>query len=142
MTDRAFIDTNLAVYAYVENDRDKHRASFRLLGEMLVKKDIYISTQVLHEFYVVLTRYKRTHAEITGYIREITRSANVKAVSLATVEKCLQLKEKYGFSYWDSLILASALECGCTLLFTEDLQHNQIIEGSLRIRNPFMNANL
>jgi len=137
MTDRFFLDTNLFVYVYVDGDKEKHKIVSQLLGKMLIDSDVFISTQVLSEFYASLAKYKRTHEEIIGFINEITQAANVRSVSLPTVEQALRLKGKYGYSYWDSLILASALECGCALLFSEDMQSNQIIEGTLRIRNPF-----
>ena len=140
MTEKAFLDTNLFVYVYTDGDKEKHNTVSQLMGNMLIDSEIYISTQVLNEFYVSLAKYRRTHEEITGFINEITQAANVRAVSLPIVEQALRLKGKYGYSLWDSLILASALESGCALLFSEDLQHNQIIEGSLRIRNPFVNV--
>ena len=58
--------------------------------------------------------------------------------TINTSRLALQIKEKYKFSYWDSLILASALENNCTKLLTEDLQHNQIIMNDLQIFNPFV----
>ena len=140
MIEKAFIDTNLFVYVYLDGEKEKHKIVSQLLRKMLVDSDVFISTQVLHEFYAALMKYKRTHEDVVGFIDEIVQAANVRSVSLSTVEQALHLKGKYGFSYWDSLILASALECGCAILFTESLQHNQIIEGTLRIRNPFVNV--
>jgi predicted nucleic acid-binding protein len=61
----------------------------------------------------------------------------VSPVSFCTVQDALKIKTRYQFSYWDSLIIASALENGCTILFTEDLQHNQMIEETLWVKNPF-----
>ncbi len=55
------------------------------------------------------------------------------------VAQALNISQQYGFSYYASLIIASALEADCKTLYTEDLQHNQLIEGKLRIINPFVN---
>jgi len=57
---------------------------------------------------------------------------------MQTIRKNIELCLRYNFSYWDSQIIASALESGCNILFTEDMQHGQVIEGILTIKNPFM----
>ncbi|MBX6423467.1 PIN domain-containing protein [Thermosulfurimonas sp. F29] len=54
------------------------------------------------------------------------------------IKKAMFVKEKYKYNYWDSLIIASALENDCSVLYTEDMQHGQIIEGRLKIVNPFV----
>ena len=58
-------------------------------------------------------------------------------LELETVRRCMDIKERYGYSWWDSLVLASALDSGCTVLYSEDMQSRQVVEGSLRIVNPF-----
>jgi predicted nucleic acid-binding protein len=68
---------------------------------------------------------------------EIIDSANAVSLSLLTIESCLLLKEKYRYSWWDSLILASALESECALVYSEDMQDGQLIEDRLTIKNPF-----
>lgn len=55
-----------------------------------------------------------------------------------TVERAWELKQRYQLAYWDSLIVSSALETMCTVLYSEDLQHRQVIEGTLQIVNPFL----
>ena len=66
MTEKVFLDTNLFVYVYTDGNKEKHNAVSQLLGNILIDSEIYVSTQVLNEFYVSLTKYKRTHEEITG----------------------------------------------------------------------------
>lgn len=68
-------------------------------------------------------------------IKEIIKETTTHTINLQTIERAWALKEKYKYGYWDSLILASALECGCSILYTEDLQDKQIIEN-LTIINP------
>ncbi len=58
-----------------------------------------------------------------------------------TINHALQIHFKYLYSYYDSLIIAAALDCNCTILYSEDLKHNQIIENTLTILNPFINEN-
>jgi predicted nucleic acid-binding protein len=71
------------------------------------------------------------------FLYEIIDSANVVSLSLPTIESCLRLKEKYCYSWWDSLILASALESDCVTVYSEDMQDGQLIEDRLTIKNPF-----
>ena len=61
----------------------------------------------------------------------------VSAAGFFTIKLCWKVSRKYSYSYWDSLIIASALESNCSILYTEDMQDGQIIEDRLRIMNPF-----
>ncbi len=58
------------------------------------------------------------------------------------LDQTLKIAEKYGFSFWDSMIVAAALNNHCSLLYSEDLQHSQTIEGRLKIVNPFVDHKL
>jgi len=138
MSDNVFLDTNVLVYAHVTGDVAKHDIALDLLRTQLQDENIFVSTQVIGEFYAAMTKYKCNHNEITHYLDEIIEGANVTGVMLSTVEYCLKLKERYEYSYWDSLILAAALDCECKVIYSEDMQHNQVIEGSLTILNPFI----
>jgi predicted nucleic acid-binding protein len=62
---------------------------------------------------------------------------NVASVSKNTVLQSFEIKNRYRFSYWDSLVLSSALENGCNIIYSEDMQDNQLIDEVLRIVNPF-----
>ncbi len=62
---------------------------------------------------------------------------NIQPIYFDTVKKYLSLKKKYLYSYWDSLILASSLESKCNIVYSEDMQHRQVIEQTLTIMNPF-----
>jgi predicted nucleic acid-binding protein len=96
-----------------------------------------VSTQVLSEFYSGMRKNKKTHPEIKEAMYEVIDSVSVAGMSLHTIESCLFLKEKYCYSWWDSLILASALETDCETVYSEDMQDGQLIEDQLTIRNPF-----
>jgi predicted nucleic acid-binding protein len=69
---------------------------------------------------------------------KILRFVSVEYSDIATVRLAWRLQERYRFSYYDSLILAAALSAGCSSLFSEDMQHEQVIEGRLTIVNPFL----
>ncbi len=88
-----------------------------------------ISAQVLNEFANVLIKHRVADIDIQLVIDAIAENSLVAPVSFHTVQDALRIKSRWQFSYRDSLIIASALEIGCTILFTEDLQHNQVIDG-------------
>jgi predicted nucleic acid-binding protein len=76
--------------------------------------------------------------QTTNIKEEIAAQVEVSPLTLRTVEHSLRIKDKYHYSWWDSLILASALENFCSVLYSEDLQHGQVVEKSLKIVNPFI----
>ena len=145
MSNRIFVDTNIFVYAYTNNSVEKHEAAKRILQ---TSDDHYIiSTQVLNEFYVTLSKYKVEHDKITTTVSEIIKSCEVQPVKLETVNIALAVKKRYDFSYWDSLILAAALENSCSSVYSEDMSDGQFIYGNafeslniannVLIQNPF-----
>nr|VFJ59701.1 MAG: Predicted nucleic acid-binding protein, contains PIN domain [Candidatus Kentron sp. FW]VFJ67067.1 MAG: Predicted nucleic acid-binding protein, contains PIN domain [Candidatus Kentron sp. FW] len=136
MTDSVFIDTNVLVYAFLDNDKARHDMAVQLLSEMM-GKEVFISTQVMSEIYSALSKNGIGHEAISNYLFDLEEDFNVRAVTPDTIRDCLLLKKKYFYSYWDSLILASSLESGCSVVYSEDMQHRQVIEQSLTIMNPF-----
>jgi len=138
MTDKIFVDSNIFVYAYTDDNRQKHILSRNLLKDNILTSEIILSVQILNEFYSVMTKYKYSHDEIKSCLDEIIEQVEIMPLKLNTFKRCLFIKEKYGYSWWDSLVLASALEHNCKILYSEDMQHGQIIEGSLKIVNPFL----
>ena len=135
MNKKVFVDTNIFIYAYVNNDFEKHSIVKKYLQN---ENNIFvISAQILSEIYATLAKYRIEHTKIMPVIAEISNLCEVYSIGLQTVKFALDLKNRYGFSYWGCLFLASALENGCQLVFTEDLQDGQIIDGRLKILNPF-----
>jgi predicted nucleic acid-binding protein len=98
-----------------------------------------LSIQVLQEFYVQATRASRTdalsHGLAAGLIESWSRF-RMQEMNWAVLHRALRVRESHGFSFWDSAVVAAALELGCGTLYTEDLQHGQVIEG-LRVVDPF-----
>jgi len=137
MKDNFFIDTNIFVYAKLASpeSEDKREAAIRLL--QAVKGPFVTSTQVLGEFSSVMIRSKAEDALIQRLIQAIAEDCEVAPVTSASIQRAWRLRIKYHFSFWDSLILASALENKCSRLYSEDFQHGQVIESSLRVINPF-----
>lgn len=128
-----FFDTNVLVYAY-------SRVGYRTeTARQLLLDGGVVNVQVLNEFAsVAQAKLGLTWTEVRQAIEKIViLCPNPRPISIATHLRALALCERYGFSIWDGLIVAAAVEAGCTKLLTEDLQHGQTIEGLL-IENPFL----
>ncbi|MCX7068640.1 MAG: PIN domain-containing protein [Methylococcales bacterium] len=135
MNAKIFFDTNLLVYLYSEDELEKQA---QILTPIKDTENRWISTQVLNELSNTLRRkFKLEYADIANVIAEIRDNFEIITVQIETIERALKIAEKYRYSYYDSVIIAAALESSCTLLYSEDMQHNQIIEGQLQIINPF-----
>ena len=95
--------------------------------------------KVFFDTYAVETiKYKVKHSEVIDFVKAMSRNFSVFGVTKDTSLYALALKEKYHYSWWDSLVLASALENECQIVYSEDMQHKQVIESSLKIINPFL----
>ena len=138
MKDRIFIDTNVLVYIHLfdEESQDKRKALQNLLHRR-IDAELIINVQVINEFYNVLLRKNIEDNVIQEKIHSQLETCSASELSLKTVFSAWKLREKYKYSYWDSLILASALENSCSILYSEDMQHDQVIEDNLKIINPF-----
>jgi predicted nucleic acid-binding protein len=77
-------------------------------------------------------------SEIRKLIFTLEAICRVEIISLVTIHTALEVRERYSFSWYDSLIVAAALEAGCDILYSEDMQHRQVINGRLHIVNPFV----
>ena len=132
-SDKPFFDTNVLLYLLSEDSRKADRA------EAIMLKGGMINVQVLNEFSSVASRkLKMTYAEIRDTLRIVRAICQTQAVTIDTHELGLDIAERFGFSLYDSMIVSAALQSGCTVLYSEDMQHGQIIEGQLRITNPFL----
>ena len=133
---KIFLDSNIVIYAYCNNSLDKQQKA----KELFVEKNIAISTQVLQETANTLHRkVKADFHTIRSLLEECV--SNVSTLHVNTCETVFQacdIAERYQYSFYDSLIIASALEAECQILYSEDMQHNQFIEGRLKIINPFL----
>ena len=138
MTDKkaVFIDTNIWIYAFLEENKEKRNKVVKFLEEIASKDNILVSIQVINEFhYVCLRKYFLSEDEIISMVDGINSIVNVKEISLNTYKKAVDLRQEYNFSFWDSLIVASALENNCDVLYSEDMHHNLKIKN-LEIINP------
>jgi predicted nucleic acid-binding protein len=131
--DRIFLDSNVMIYAYVAQDEQKQRISRQLIG-----LNSFVSTQVLQELANILRRkVGADFSTIRLLLQECKRNCDLHINHSDTIFSALDIAERYGFSFYDSLIVVSAMECKCSVLYSEDMQHNQQIE-TLIIKNPFL----
>ena len=130
---KPFLDSNVLIYLYSADEPGKRKVAMSLCSSPAV-----ISSQVLNEVANVLTlKFKLASDDVLAKIDEIADRLELSIVSLSTIRKALQIKRAYRYSYFDSLMLASALENQCDILYSEDFQDGQIVEDRLRITNPF-----
>ena len=130
---KPFLDSNVLIYLYSADEPSK-----REVAQSLCSLPAVISSQVLNEMANVLTlKFSIASVDVMQRIDEIAAKVELSIVGLPTIRKALQLKEAYRYSYFDSLMLASAIENRCDILYSEDFQNGQAIENCLRIVNPF-----
>ncbi len=135
MTDRVFLDTNLLIYYYSEDEGEKGL----MVRNLILSKEVVISTQIINEFsYIMLRKKKKKTDLIRAIIEEWRNIFEIEDLTPGLSIEALSLHKKYKFSFWDSLVIAAAIKSNCTTLFTEDLQHEQVINNQLKVCNPFI----
>ena len=134
-----FVDTNVLLYCVDERDIDKRDRARIWISACWQRRCGRLSTQVLNEYYFNVKKKFSRQLSQDGVRAEVRRYQNWRpwAIDQPTVETAWTVESRYGLSYWDALMVAAAQQLGCTLLLTEDLQHNQLIDG-VRIVNPFL----
>lgn len=136
-----FIDSNIWVYAFIEteNNSEKRARILAFLNNIRMKNMVIVSVQVLNEFHWILKRkYVIDEMEIRNKVRKgIVKVSRIVPITYKTYDTGCRIREKLTISYWDSLIIASALENNCSILCSEDMQDGQMIENRLKIINPF-----
>jgi predicted nucleic acid-binding protein len=134
MMNKIALDTNVLLYLYDANDHAKRRIS-----EGIVSSNPIISTQVVSEFINVTKRaLKLPKQEILSKCNRVINRCQIISVDQDILDHSLYLLRKYHFQIFDSIIISSTLAAGCNTLYSEDLQHNQLIEDKLTIINPFL----
>lgn len=135
MKGKSFVDTNIVVYCYSETEEDK-----KIIAQNIsLNPDTVISTQVIQEFgNTMLKKFGQRCDSVQAAIQELSLNYQIYINTPETIMHACLITDKYRYSFYDSLIIASALEAGCHSLYTEDMQHNQMIDNKLRILNPFV----
>ena len=135
MNERCFLDTNVLIYCYADTEPLKQSRA-RLVASL---PNVVVSTQVLKELVSVLRKkFKQDWPSIKATLDEVTSNFEIYQNDTSAIKQACSIAERYGMYFYDSLILAAAIGDGCTILYSEDMQHDQKIENTLTIKNPFL----
>jgi predicted nucleic acid-binding protein len=127
-----FLDTNILIYI-LSSDADKAECA-----ETLMQSGT-ISTQVLNEIACVMRRkFHMKWQEIHEFLMLVRSFCPIEPLTIQTHERGLLLAERYGLNIYDAMISASALIAGCSILYSEDMHHDMIMDDQLRVCNPFL----
>lgn len=138
MSGRAFVDTNVLVYAHDRGAGEKNARARELVERLWRERTGVVSTQVLQELYVNVRR--KASAPISApEARALVEDYLAWPLVVndgATILQAVAIEERFGLSFWDALVVASAQEAGVEVLWSEDLNDGQAY-GSVVVRNPF-----
>ena len=138
MSDNVFVDSNLWLYAFVvrPGEESKHARALPLVE---ATNRYAISTQVVSEVSVNLLRKAgMAEVDLLDIVEGLYRRCRVINTGLECHRTASRLRSVHHLSFWDSLIVAAALEAGCNTLYSEDIQHGQVIDEKLTIVNPLL----
>jgi predicted nucleic acid-binding protein len=140
---KKFIDSNIWLYRFLDDPKidPQEYQSKRLIAIDLTQamdRSLVISTQVITETCAVLKRKtKIADQDILELVEELEEQCEIIYLSISEIKEACRLREKYYFSYWDSLVIATALRSSANILYSEDMQHGLLIDNRLKIINPF-----
>ncbi|MBU3604868.1 PIN domain-containing protein [Polynucleobacter sp. AP-Kaivos-20-H2] len=130
---KIFFDTNTLLYLL---SSDTKKADW--VTKNLQQSNV-ISVQVLNEFTSAsIRKIKISNGELDEFLDLFTSTFNVRSLDIDTFETGLMVSRRYGYHHYDSMIIAAALQAGCEKLYSEDMQHRQVIDKRLQIVNPFL----
>jgi predicted nucleic acid-binding protein len=136
--DNGFVDTNVLVYAFEKIESPKQVVAKTLLKDLMANDLFCVSTQVMQELFVTLTRKVKarcTSQEASAVLEELA-AWPVISIDYSSILEAIGLAEEAKLSFWDALVVVAAARSGAGVLYTEDLNDGQEILG-VRIRNPF-----
>jgi predicted nucleic acid-binding protein len=140
MSARVFLDTNILVYCFDHSDKKKQQQADALVDAALRDHSGVISNQVIQEFLNVASRKfvkPMTPTEARTYLQTVLSPLCEVFSSIALYQQALSVQEETGYSFYDCLIIAAALEAKCEILYSEDLHPGHTVRG-LTIQNPFV----
>ena len=132
---RYFLDSNIWIYALADNqEASKHS----IARQLIVPESVVVSTQVVNEVCTNLIRKSEfKEDQIRSLVQAFYEGFDVVSFSLDIINSASNLRERYALSFWDSLIVSSALSSQTDILYSEDMQDDLIVAERLRIVNPF-----
>lgn len=137
MDGKVFFDTTILLYLYAADKPKKQATSIKVVQECTVTPTI--STQILSELANTLARNMDLKwYMIESVLTEIEQTFTVENITQPILHNACSIAEKYRYSYYNSIAVATALISDCTVFLTEQIEHDQLIEGQLLIHNPFL----
>ncbi len=131
-----FVDSNIFIYSVTDTDKVKASKSFAILDSN--RRNISISSQVINEVgFNLLRKLSFSEDKLVSFLSNMADLYNVMPITKETHVLASSLRLKYNVSYWDSLILATALEASSEKIYSEDMQDGLVVENKLKIINPF-----
>jgi predicted nucleic acid-binding protein len=137
MNDRSFFDTNVLVYADDKATPAKRSRAIELFAKHRRAGTGVLSSQVLQEYFVTVTRKLQVDAEIARRKIELLAEFDLFIPDLDDILAAIDLHRLHGLSFWDALVIRAAKESACTILYSEDLQPGRVIDG-VQVVNPFV----
>ena len=135
MSDKFFVDSNIWLYAFMDTTSSKQEKAMQLLDN----NDIVLSTQVVNEVCAnLLRKASYTEPEIQQTIENFQARYSIFIVTTDIIRQASVLRTSYRLSYWDSVVIATAMSAKCTIVYSEDMQNGQRIDNLLTIKNPFI----
>jgi predicted nucleic acid-binding protein len=137
---RCFVDSNIWLYRFILNSSDPSAVKKQQIATNVTSQEnLLVSTQVLNEVCANLIRKAGfDNSQIQNLIEDFSEGCEILPVSLETLQYAVKLRDRYLLSFWDSIIVASAVLGQASILYSEDMQDGLIIENSLQIVNPFL----
>jgi predicted nucleic acid-binding protein len=138
MPAKTFVDTNILIYAYDLDAKEKHSIAKEVLNELWVDRSGALSAQVLQEFYVNVTR-KIAKPLTKKLARSVVEAYAIWCIDTTPAEMtaAFRIEDTARISFWDALICAAAVKAGAERILSEDLNAGQVIDG-IHIENPFL----
>jgi predicted nucleic acid-binding protein len=136
MNARSFFDTKILIYADDKSAPAKQRRAVELVAEHRRNGTGVVSLQVLQEYFVTVTRKLQVDAQIVRRKVELLAEFDVATPEVTDILAAIDLHRLHQFSFWDALIVRTAKQAGCRVLFSEDMQHTSETDG-VRVVNPF-----
>lgn len=132
-----FVDTNVLLYAFdIREPARRSRAQIVFMRHRDAG-DVWISTQVLQEFYSVASRKLKLDRAYVVEALDLLSALNVAVVGIPEIRRAIDLESVHRIQFWDALILSAAISSGADILYSEDFQHDREYSG-VRVLNPFL----
>ena len=132
MTANYFVDSNIWLYAFMESS-----AKAKIATEIIESENIMLSTQVINEVCInLIKKAKYSETEIKQTVHNIYATYEVALINQEIILYASILRENNFISYWDSLIVATAIKNNCKVVYSEDMQHQKVFQN-VKIMNPF-----